>query len=435
MIPLDSRRAPSPVVVLPFYGAAAVSFLLVTVLMLWSYTSFSGHFFQPHLLAITHLAALGWGTMLIFGASHQLLPVVMEVPLFSEKLAKACFITLLPGLALLAGSFWNFRLGWPMETGAMLILLSVVLYVVNVYRTAVQNKQWTITVECIVTASWWLLLTAVLGTLLVFNLRYAFLPEGHLYYLKIHAHLGMGGWFLMLIMGVASRLIPMFLLSHQEPGRPVRIAYYCVNAALIGFLVLAFFFHAERFWPLCAVVALAGIISYGKFVRDAYGGAMRKKLDAPMRMTMLAVMLLVVPFGFLAVLALMRNPQGGSAVSFSLAYGISILGGFVTAMLLGQTFKTLPFIVWMHRYKKLIGKRKTPLPRELYREAWVQYQFYCYLTGYLLLLGGVAFAVRWMIATGCVALLVTAVCYNVNVFATMTHRVKDLPQQAANSVK
>lgn len=366
--------------------------------------------------------------MLIFGASHQLLPVVMEVHLFSEKLAKWCFWTLLPGIILLAGSFWGFYVGWTMELGAGLILTAVVLYVINVYRTALQNKQWTITAECIVTASGWLLMTAILGTLLVFNLRYAFFPREHLYYLKIHAHLGMAGWFLLLIMGVASRLIPLFLLSHHEPGRPVKVAYYCINAALIIFVVMAFFFDTEKYWPVCAAIALVGVISYGKFVQDAYNGAMRKKLDVPMRITIMAMMLMVVPFLLLVVLALMEGRTDQTTIAFSLTYGISILGGFITAIILGQTFKTLPFIVWMHRYKKLIGKMKTPLPRELYQDRWVKYQFYTYLVGYLALLVGVASRTGWAIVIGCVGLLVTAVCYNINVFVTILHRVKEIPE-------
>lgn len=246
MIPFGTQRAPSPSVVLPYYATAAIVFFILSALMLFSAVNLTGHYFQPHLLAITHLATLGWGTMMIFGASHQLLPVVMEVHLYSEKLAKWCYALLLPGVILLTFSFWIFTPDWLMITGALLILLSTILYAINVYGTARQNKKWTISAECMVTASWWLVLTALLGTLLVFNLRYPFFPNEHLYYLKIHAHLGIAGWFLLLIMGVASRLIPMFLLSHHEPGKPVKIAYYCINISLIGLLIMGFIFNTEK---------------------------------------------------------------------------------------------------------------------------------------------------------------------------------------------
>ncbi len=429
MMSLGTQKAPSPSVVLPYYITAAIVFFVLTLLMLITSGSFIGHYFQPHILTITHLAALGWGTMIIFGASHQLLPVVMEVHLFSEKLAKWCYFLLLPGVLFLTTSFWFFAVGWTMELGALFILSSIVLYVINVYRTAKQNEKWTITSECIVTASWWLLLTAILGTLLVFNLKYAFFPREHLYYLKIHAHLGMAGWFLLMIMGVASRLIPMFLLSHHEPGRAVRFAYYCINAALIGFMIMAFLFNTEKYWPVFALMVLAGMIVYAVFVKRTFAKGVRtKKVDMPMKVTLTAIGIMFLPFILLLVIALLPAYATEADITFSLAYGISILGGFITAIILGQTFKTLPFIVWMNRYKKLIGKTKIPLPRDLYRESLVAYQFYSYLTGYILLLTGVLTHIHWLITIGCIGLLFTAVCYNVNVFIAVTHKVKKIPE-------
>ncbi len=427
MIPFGTQKAPSPAAVLPYYVTAAVIFLILTLLLLFSAGDFTGHFFQPHILAITHLATLGWGTMIIFGASHQLLPVVMEVHLYSEKLAKWCYALLLPGIILLTVSFWLFIPGFWMEAGALLILLSVVLYAINVYGTAKQNKKWTISAECMVTASWWLVFTAILGTLLVFNLRFAFFPNDHLYYLKIHAHLGMAGWFLLLIMGVASRLIPMFLLSHHEPGVYVRTAYYLLNAALLGFLVMGFIFNTEKYWPACALLVLAAVILYILFVRKTYRVAVRvKKIDMPMKVSLVAIGLMILPFVLLTLLAFL-NENSPIVVPLSMAYGISIIGGFITAIILGQTFKTLPFIVWMNRYKKLIGKMKTPLPKELYMEKWVTYQFYCYVAGILLTLAGVILKFTSLIIAGSIGLVLTAICYNINVFFAITHKVKEEP--------
>lgn len=432
MIPFGTQKAPSPFVVLPYYITAAILFLVLTLLMLFSATSFTGHYFQPHILAITHLATLGWGTMIIFGASYQLLPVVMEVHLYSEKLAKWCYGLLLPGIILLVVTFWNFKPGLLMEAGAVLILSSITLYVINVYCTARQNKKWTISAECMVTSSWWLLLTAVLGTLLVFNLRYAFFPNDHLYYLKIHAHLGMAGWFLLLIMGVASRLMPMFLLSHHEPGINVKISYYCINIALLGFLVMAFLFHTEKYWPVFALLVLIAVISYFLFIKKVYRIAMRKKkMDMPMRVSLSAIGLMILPFILLTILAFLSDNHA-LIIPLSLAYGISIIGGFLTAIIIGQTFKTLPFIVWMHRYKKLIGKIKTPLPKELYKEQWITYQFYFYLIGIFLTIVGVVLQLLPFIIAGSIGLVLMAICYNINVFLVLTHKVKEVSENAGH---
>ena len=66
--------------------------------------------------------------------------------------------------------------------------------------------------EFIITAALWFWVTVTIGVLMAFNLTYVFLPQEHLFYLKIHAHIGIAGWFLLLIMGAGSKLLPMFLL-------------------------------------------------------------------------------------------------------------------------------------------------------------------------------------------------------------------------------
>ncbi len=78
-------------VVLPFYGYAAISFLIANILLLLSSSDVTTHYFLPHTLAITHIMALGWGTMMILGASHQLGPVLIEGELYSNKLAYVSF--------------------------------------------------------------------------------------------------------------------------------------------------------------------------------------------------------------------------------------------------------------------------------------------------------------------------------------------------------
>ncbi|MBW7893438.1 MAG: cytochrome C oxidase subunit I, partial [Chitinophagaceae bacterium] len=88
-------------VVLPFYVFASVSFVVATVLLLL-HTDIAGiHYFNPYTLAITHVMALGWGTMIIFGASHQLLPVLVEGKLDSTPLAYLTFFSAGAGIPIL----------------------------------------------------------------------------------------------------------------------------------------------------------------------------------------------------------------------------------------------------------------------------------------------------------------------------------------------
>ena len=87
-------------VVLPFYIYAALSFLVATIILFFSSSAFLQHYFHPKTLAITHIMALGWGTMMILGASHQLIPVLIEGKLYSNLLAYLSFVFAAIGIPL-----------------------------------------------------------------------------------------------------------------------------------------------------------------------------------------------------------------------------------------------------------------------------------------------------------------------------------------------
>ena len=114
-------------VVIPFYAYAGLAFLVATVMLFSGSGEFSGHYFQPHILAITHTMALGWGTMIILGASHQLIPVLIEGELYSITLAYISYLFTAIGIALLVWAFYIFDVGWPAQYGALLINAGVMM--------------------------------------------------------------------------------------------------------------------------------------------------------------------------------------------------------------------------------------------------------------------------------------------------------------------
>src|SRR5690606_3058313 len=87
----------------------------------------------------------------------------------------------------------------------------------------------------------WLLSTTGLGLLLVYNFNRELLSQNSLHYLSLHAHLGIVGWFLLMVIGVGSRLIPMFLISKYENRKHLWWVYALINAGLLGFVLLFLF--------------------------------------------------------------------------------------------------------------------------------------------------------------------------------------------------
>src|SRR5690606_40166113 len=102
-------------VVLPFYIYASLGFLLGTILLWFGTEAVEAHHFHPKTLAITHTMALAWGTMMIFGASHQLLPVMVEGKLASDVLAYLTFGFSAVGIPILVYGFFILDMGLPLD--------------------------------------------------------------------------------------------------------------------------------------------------------------------------------------------------------------------------------------------------------------------------------------------------------------------------------
>lgn len=420
-------------VVLPHYIFAALAFLALNVLLLFSTDAFGGHFFHPKLLTLTHIAALGWATMIIFGALYQLLPVILEVPLFSNKLALITFFLLASGTVLIAWSFWNFRVNWPLHLAACSLVTAFLLFNLNVIFTVRKVKKWTIETDFISTSGIWLFITGVIGLLMAINFQFPFLPEQHLHYLKLHAHIGMAGWFILLIIGVGSKLLPMFLLSHHVGTKKLSASYYLINFGLILFAADQLFFQT-KFQVLYGSLIGLGMALFGLFVLDAYRKRVRKTQDAGMKQSLLAVVLMALPIiMMIAVSELFTLPEK-LRLHLYLVYGISVFMGFLSALILGQTFKTLPFIVWLNRYQNLAGKIPIPQPKNLYSEKLVQLQNFVYAIGFIILVIGTAIFQRQIILIGASLMVFTAVLYSWNVFKMVWLFFQKVPEIPTKTV-
>ena len=206
---LQTAKAPSSKIVIPHFIAGGVSFVIVAILLAFSTTELLSAYYDNKLIAITHIAVLGWASMIVFGALYQLIPVVYETALYSEKLAKLTFWLFLISIAFLSYSFWIASYTNLLFYASLLMFFSLLLFIINLQLTYRKTKKPNVQSKFINTAVYWLAATEIVGTLIALNFRYSFLTESHVHYLKIHAHLGLIGWFLLLIIGAASILIPL----------------------------------------------------------------------------------------------------------------------------------------------------------------------------------------------------------------------------------
>jgi len=408
-------------VVLPFYVYAALSFLAATVLLLFSTNAFTQHYFHPNTLAITHTMALGWGTMIILGASHQLVPVLVEAKLYSNSLAYVSFVLAAIGIPLLVYSFFQFQFNWPAQMGAILINAAVISFLVNMAVSILQSKSENVHAVFVFTAAAWLLVTTLIGLLLVCNFTRSILPNDSLHYLSLHAHIGIVGWFLLLVIGVGSRLIPMFLISKYNNIKRLWTIYYLVNTALVSFIILFFSSLPAWLYLLPVVAVLLALSLFAQFCYKAYQQRIRRQVDEQMKISLLSVVMMLLPIVFLIVLMVLLL-LSSATTKLVLAYGFSIFFGWLTAIILGMTFKTLPFIVWNKVYHNKAGLGKTPSPKDLFSTKVFNSMGIAYLFGFVFFAAGILLANTIVLQAATILLLIAAVLYNWNIIAMLLHK-------------
>lgn len=408
-------------IVLNFYLYAALSLLASTILLLFSGSAFTEHYFHPHTLAITHAMALGWGTMIILGASHQLIPVLIENNLYSTGLAHASFILAAIGIPLLVYGFYVFDMHEPAKWGGRFIVLAVLCYVINLSASIRKSKSKNVHAWFVFTASIWLFLTVSFGLVLVYNFTYPFLSLETLHYLPVHAHTGVIGWFLLLVIGVGSRLIPMFLISKYTNPKLLWAIFILINASLASFVIMFIYFPGADLFFLPVTGIIAGLVLFGVYCFHSYSQRIRKQLDEQMKISLLSVMMMLMPFIFLISIAgwlviHKANPQ------MVLVYGFMIFFGWITAIIFGMTFKTLPFIVWNKVYHNRAGVIKTPNPKDLFSNKIFIIMSLVYLGGFILFIAGIILADRFVLSFAAGLLCIAAILYNANVIRLLLHK-------------
>lgn len=229
--------------------------------------------------------------------------------------------------------------------------------------------------------------------------------------------MGLAGWFLQLIVGVSTKLIPMFLLGKSTKNYLLRYGYIFINGGMLLFLIDGYFFSLSERVITYLFIVIIGILCWLVYLRDVYKNRIKRPIDITLQFSGLSFINLILAIGVLALLILGHPFSQGH-----LAYGILAILGWLSALGLGMTFKTLPFIVWNGHYKKLNGKGKIPLPKELYHQWLVKIQWWLFMIALYGLLLGVFFQVLLIIHAALLLLTGSALSYGLNVLIVLQHK-------------
>jgi hypothetical protein len=338
---------------LGFLAVAALAFALAALTLPWIAGELSGHYYHPRILALTHALTLGWITVTILGASYQLIPIVLERPVWSERLGRWELAAVTVGMLGVVGHMAI--ASWPgLVWSAGLVAIGVFAHVTNTALTLRGLERWSFTAGMLAMGFTGLVLTTLFGAALGIDHVRAFLPGDFYARLHAHVHLALLGWVLPVVLGVSSHVYPMFLLTPHPSRRVVAVQTtglaLGVPAVVIGLLVAP---------PLAAAGSLAIAAAVGAhvgWVVAVVRSSRRPAFDWALRFLVAGTAYLVAAtaVGVALAFGVVSGPR------WALGYGVLVLGGWASLTIVGMMLKIVPFLVWYRVYSPLAGRAPVP---------------------------------------------------------------------------
>lgn len=314
----------------------------------------------------THLFVLGWASMVTMGALYQLVPVVLNHPLYSKRLGVPHYALYLIGHLGLIFGFFLFDPRW-IAVFAIILFLAILLFVLNIGITLFQAKQWnpvTLHAGCALLC---LMLTALSGMFMGFDFFLGKWGVTHDQLLCAHIWLGVAGWFGNLIIGFSYKLFPMFSISHNYPDKWQKRALILFNLSILGGAgsnLLGSDF-VNRFSIMVLAVAFCLFVYALYQIRQA---GIKKNPGAGIAFTLKINMLMALYLLLFAAFSFFISDPS----SFILSIWIG-LWGWIYFTIIGYLSKIVPFLWWTFKYGDQVGKKKVPLLSHMIQEKKVRW--------------------------------------------------------------
>ncbi|MEO8140270.1 MAG: hypothetical protein ABI742_11515 [Gemmatimonadota bacterium] len=313
----------------------------------------SRSFLDPRALGLTHLFTLGWITTIIMGVFYQIFPAMLGVAARSLRVARLSFAAQVSGTATLAcglllGSRFVQSAGWTLLFAA---LYGVAWNFLPQNRKAGRNRQLGIYISY---AHMGLGFAMLIGGARIGD-ALGWWTTPRLPLLAAHFHFGAVGFASMTVAGLGSRMLPMFLGTIDAPAWPNRALPRILASGTV--LFAAGEIAGIRWLALGGAAAMiAGALIFLWLSARWYRGRARRALDPATALTLTALgwLALALPMG---CIALARGPLAGGIV---IAYVALLLLGWLSAFILGVSYRVLPTLTWHHRFAARAGQPGTP---------------------------------------------------------------------------
>ena len=416
---IADAHAPSVAIPLRFVLTGIVSFLAAMTWLAFRPDLLATYHYNQYIIAVTHLFVLGWLCSVIMGAMYQLVPVALETKLHSEKLARWHYVLHTVGFAGMVAMFWVWDMKQVGHFGSA-FGFGVILFAYNLTRTLLRIPRWNVVAVGIASALFWLVMTMSAGLFLASAKCWPQInPLDPIASMHAHAHLGVLGFFVTMLVAVSYKLIPMFTLSELRNPRRALTSIVLLNVGLLG---LAFTILLGGVWKLAfALVAIAGLGCFGVEVLAILRSRKRAVLDWGLKQFLVALALLAPLSALAIVLCWPGLPLTALTAQLETVYGVLALLGVLSFAIVGMLHKIIPFLVWYASYSKQIGRAKVPSLSDLYSERLQKISFVFLMVGLVGMCLSAALGHERAVQASLVALLLGLGAFGWNVAKILSH--------------
>lgn len=397
------RRAlvPAPTLPLAYFTAAHLALaaaLLALVADPHLPAVFDG---RPRLIALVHLITLGWISGSILGALYIVGPLALDVPLPATKADVVACLSFWLGAFGMAVGFWTNRFH-TVGTAAVFVLGAIVFVGVRTMRGLFRSRVPRGVAVHVGLAFANAALAGLAGLLLAQSHLRAGLPWSSLSLAVAHAHLAVLGWAIMMIFGVAYRLIPMVVPTAMPAGPTLAISAVLLQVGTLGLSGSLAVGWDVRLWVLIVIAAFAS------FFAQVYRMLRRRRpraieLPAPDWSTCHTGLALL--YGFVAAGLGTGLVFGSAPPDVGWVYGAAGLLGFVSQMVVGIQGRLFPLQAWFRAMVQNEGAPPARSSHALVDSRLALTVFLLWLAGLPLLIAGLAGQRAHLVATAAALLL------------------------------
>ena len=307
-----------------------------------------GAWLSPGVAATVHAFTLGWLVTSAYGALYQLAPVVLGVRPRTLRLVPVVLLLHTAGTGLLVVGLGLWRPAY-IGAGWMLVALALGAWSWNIGSRIIRAPRARLIGGHVTAAYAALWLTLALAGVRIGNaLGWWMVAREPL--VAAHVQLAAVGFGGVLVMGLGSRLFPMFLMNRNASDWPSR---WCGPLSMTGVLlqVLGWLGAAQGLvrtgGALTAVGAGLFLFQAARWVRSRA----RRSLDHPLQQLVAAFLLLA------ATLVVGVVMLGGTSPRLVAVYGVLLIVGSITLVIGAVYGRVLPFLTWLERYSPRAGAR------------------------------------------------------------------------------